>query len=626
MPPVSRGTESRPASIFTVFADEEGYRTAVRDFLATPAPTTVPVWLGDRADLVASAERAAALYATVARPTPYARGVLLGEHDLPAGLVELIRPMAAQWVPEDRLDAQLFATDPGARSLLVVGVYDKLTLGTVRETALAAYAHPGLNLAFLTGRDAASLAWFTAKQYAAAAPEVTELGLFTATDRPVPVEGVRVFDERRLEADDIQAQVLDPLWRRVLFQGHGKDDSVNLAEFTLCGLSTAAPRRADLLGPRCAYGPDCYKPKDKLIRLHEVRAVEVVLSSCNSGPLADAVVYDPKYQLMLNAIDGPAKDVVAALTVHDSDRPENDAWMRGALAGTASTPVLNASIGTAQPYPAFVHYGLADDTGSAPESPAQRPDPLLLTTSTRLTAYLASDLLPHNNPLRPRLEKLARKVERWVTRQEPTAQGPERIHTDLTADLQSLDHTIGTVLAEDPENELADYPGHFGVRSVLDESSVRTVECTCGRPAQEFTKKALVPTALDTLSVICLRCGDVSFRIPGAPAVWIDAEDEAAAGETIEVRVRVQAQRKAAVNIGLFVPRYLRSDCEIQPARQKVKVAPGKEAEASFRLTVDPNTPSQAYYMTAFAVQDLGVSTARRHFGVTPAEPAARGI
>lgn len=197
---------------------------------------------------------------------------------------------------------------------------------------------PAFNLALLTGRDAASLAWFTAKQYAVTAPGVAELGLFTATDRPVAIEGVRVFDERRLEAEDIQPQVLDPLWRRVMFQGHGKDDSINLAEFTLCGLSEAAPRHPDLLGPRCAYGPDCYKPKDKLIPLHEVRAAEIVLSSCNSAPLADAVVYDPKYQLMLNAIDGTAKDVVAALTVHDSDRPENDAWMRAVLMRRALHP------------------------------------------------------------------------------------------------------------------------------------------------------------------------------------------------------------------------------------------------------------------------------------------------
>ncbi|WP_328414547.1 hypothetical protein OG542_28840 [Streptomyces violaceus] len=605
--------------VFSVHSDEADYQAAVGTFLGAGTPTAVPVWVSSRADLAASAEQASALYTTVARPTPYTRGVLLGADALPAGLVELIRPLASEWLPADTLGPELFATDPGPRSLLIVGLYEQLTLEHVRDTALAAHAHAGLNLALLTGRDAASLAWFTAKQYAVTAPGVAELGLFTATDRPVAIEGVRVFDERRLEAEDIQPQVLDPLWRRVMFQGHGKDDSINLAEFTLCGLSEAAPRHPDLLGPRCAYGPDCYKPKDKLIPLHEVRAAEIVLSSCNSAPLADAVVYDPKYQLMLNAIDGTAKDVVAALTVHDSDRPENDAWMRAVLAGAPSTPTLNASIGTAQPYPAFLHYGLADDPGAAPEQVPQQPDPLLLTTSARLTAYLASDLLPHNNVLRPRLEKLAHKVEQWVARQEPVARGPERIMSDLTADLQSLDHTIATALANDPENELADYPGYFGVRSVLDPASVRTVECNCGRPAQEFTKKALVHTALDTVTVICLRCGDVSFQVPGSPEVWIEAADEVAAGGTLDVRVRVRAGRRAPVGISLFVPRYLRSDCTIEPDRQKVKAVPGKEVEASFKVTVHSDTPAQAYYMTAFAVQDLGVSTGRRHFGVTSA-------
>ncbi|MBQ0986319.1 hypothetical protein KBZ10_17730 [Streptomyces sp. F63] len=599
---------------FTV-TEQAAYADAVEDFLTTGSPSGVPVWTGERTDLAESVQRSASLYDGVARPAPYRHGVLLSADALPDGLIALLRPLAARWHEEHELTGE-FAGRAG--SLLVVGLYRHLTLDPVRDIVLSAHRSGRTDVAFLTGRDAPSLAWFTAKQYAVPASGVTATGLFSASDRPAPQGPVDVFDERRLEREDIRATVLETQWKRVLFQGHGKDDSLNLADFTLCGRSDAAPRVPGLLGPACAYADICYKPKDKLIPLHRVRAVEMVLGSCNSAPLADAALYDPKYQLMLDAVDGTAQDIVAALTVHDSGRPENAAWMDGILADASSTDLLNSSIRTIQPYPAFLRFGLDDRRHrETPPPPPQTPDPLLLTVSARLTAYLAGSLLPQSNPLHTRLSKMARKAEQWVVRQAPAAHGSEKIMQALTADLQSLDHAIAQQLSRDPNNELADYPAYFGDRSVLDESTVETVRCQCGRPAQRFLKRALVPTALDTECVVCVRCGDVAFRVPESPRVWIEAADEVATGGTLDVRVRVRGTRRGPVRVGVFVPRYLQ--CTIAPAHRRIRTSPDREQDGEFSLTLSPDTPAQAYYLTAYAVQDLGLSTTRRHFGVVPA-------
>ncbi|MEU8686875.1 hypothetical protein [Streptomyces sp. NPDC048665] len=218
--------------------------------------------------------------------------------------------------------------------------------------------------------------------------------LYTSTDRPLAPAGIHLRDERGVESTDVKSEILGTRWRRILFQGHGNHDSINLADFTVCGLSELALRRPGALGPACAYGPTCYKPMDKLIQSREVRAAEIVMSSCNNAPFADAALYDPKYQLMLNAIDGTAKDVVAAITVHDSDRAENRARMDAALADAPSVTVLNASIRTAQPFPAYLHFGMAADEGAAPPLPSLDPEPLLLTAAARLAACLAGGLLP----------------------------------------------------------------------------------------------------------------------------------------------------------------------------------------------------------------------------------------
>ncbi|MFJ4183883.1 hypothetical protein [Kitasatospora sp. NPDC089509] len=605
--------------------------TAVKEFLdATAAPeatdagseaAAVPVPVEGREDLLQSLDLAARLYRTLGRPHPVDHGVLLGADQLPDGVADLARPLARHWLTEEQLaDAPAFLRDhPG--SLLLVGCYDRLTLDPVRSLLLATYRSRTHALTLLSGRDAASLAWSVAKQYVRPDAEVDAVGLFTDTDRPPHLPGVQVFDDRDFEQVDIQSTILDSRWRKVAFQGHGKDDSVNLGEFTICGLSPAAPARPGLLGPRCAYGLPCYKPEDKLVPLHRVPAVEVVLSACNSGPLADLALYDPKYQLLLNALDGPARTVVAAVSVHDSDRPENVAWMRSALAGGDTVDTLNASLAGSHPYPAFLRFGLPEAPEPAAARPAfaeHRPDPLLLTVGRRLTALLGSELLPHNHALRPRLTKLARKVDLWVARPTHLAdQSAEEIRDSLTADLQSLDHVIAGQVTANPEDELMNYPAHFGDRSSLDPE-VREVTCHCGRPSQEFTRRGLLPNVLDTTCAVCMRCGDVTFRLPEAPALLAHAEDEVRQGGVLEVRAALTAPRSGPVRLGLFVPTYLREEVTVEPGSTKVRAVGGQAQDVHFRIRFDPATAPQAYYFTVFAVQDLAVSTARRHFGVLP--------
>ncbi|MFE7539339.1 hypothetical protein [Streptomyces platensis] len=610
------GPPRRPPAPFHPVAEEE-LPAAVADFLGSPRTGGIPVVVEGRPDLADSVELASTLYSGTALPTPLDHGVLLDDlGELPSGLMELAQPLARTWLTADSLDRLRQEADG---TLLVLGTYDRLRLDPVRELLNSTYRAQGFRVTFLSGRDSRSLLWNVAKQYARPDDSLTELGLFTDTDRPTPLDTVRVYDDRDFERVDIQAEILGERWRQVVFQGHGKDDSINLGEFTICGLNPVVPRSEELLGPRCAYGFACYKPEDKLVPLNRVAAAEVVLSACNSGPLADLVLYDPRYQILLNALDGPARTVVSAVSVHDSDRPENAAWMRAATAGADSVDVLNASLAGSHPYPAFMRFGLpADSADAVPEPSDHSPDGLLLTVGTRLTALLTGELLPHNHPLRPRLAKLARKVDQWVARPTHLAeQSPEELRTSLTADLQSLDHVLAQEIGKNPETAVMNYPAHFGDRSRLDPH-VKEVICHCGRPAQRFVRRGLLPHVLDTVCVVCLRCGDVTFQVPDAPQLLAFAPDEVPVGGVLEIRARLTAARPGPVRLGLFVPAYLREDTVVEPATTKVRGSGEHAQDVSFRVRVADNTPPQAYYFTVFAVQDLAVSTARRHFGVVP--------
>ncbi|MFI9204064.1 hypothetical protein [Streptomyces sp. NPDC053048] len=621
----SAGTDQRhltrrphqPPSVFRPVPPGE-LDDAVAAFLRAPENTPVPVVVEGRADLAHSVGLAARLYDGTLRPEPVDHGVVLGPEDLPPAALALARPLARTWLTLDELE-RLPRECRG--TALLVATYDRLRLDPVRALLLATYRAEDAGLCVLSGRDADSLLWNVAKQYARTDSALTRLGLFTDTDRPTPTDDVRVYDDRSFERLDIQSEILAHPWRKLVFQGHGKDDSINLGEFTICGLSALAPRDDRLLGPRCAYGLPCYKPEDKLVPLNRVAAAEVVLSACNSGPLADLALYDPRYQLLLNALDGPARTVVSAVSVHDSDRPENVAWLRTATTGADSVDTLNASLAGSHPYPAFMRFGMpapADPSRPAPRPSDHRPDELLLTVGHRLTALLAGELLPHNHALRPRLAKLARKTDQWVARPTHAAdESPAAIRASLEADLQSLDHVIARQVADNPETELMNYPAHFGDRSRLDED-VREVVCHCGRPAQRFVRRGLLPHVLDTVCVVCMRCGDVTFRVPDAPELLAYAADEVEQGGVLEVRAELTAARPGPVRLGLFVPTYLREDTTVEPALTKVKGTDRAAGDVTFRVRFAPDTAPQAYYFTVFAVQDLAVSTARRHFGVVP--------
>jgi hypothetical protein len=421
-----------------------------------------------------------------------------------------------------------------------------------------------------------------------------------------------------LDDEDIRSELLGGTWQRLLLQGHGRDDSINLAEFTICGLSEAGGRQEELLGPRCAYRPECYKPMNKLIRVSEIPAGEIVLSSCNNSPFADTAVYDPKYQLMLSAIDGAAKEVVAAPSVHDSARPENESWIAAALMGAPSASALNESIAATQPFPAFLQFGLGSFQGSVAGDLRRGPDELIVPTVARLTCYLSGGLLEGGDALRSRLLKLSRKLDQWISRSTTSSRPEHDVRRELTDDLQSLDHAVGEALLRDPDGGLSGFASYFADRSVVARGISARVSCDCGLPARQFLKTALVPTAHDMICTACVRCGDVAYRMPGAPELTVRAPRRVSQGDVMRVRIGVASNRAGRAAVVVTVPRYLRSDCAISPGLKKIRVRPAAEQDVNVTIKFAEDVPAQAYYFSVIAVQDLALSRTRWDFGVVP--------
>jgi hypothetical protein len=598
---------------FATFAAEEAFADAVAAFEAD-AHAPIPVWTGARRDLDASVRLAAGLYDRRTTPARAPLGAVLSP---PGDAVQrLVDPLAERWTTVEALTNA--CTRGEVESALIVGPYGALTSVRLRALLLAAHAAGDVELSFLTGRDVHSLAWMVAKQWAAIDDGVTAVGLVSAEDAADGVGAVEVFGPAELDRRDVQREILARRWRRLLFQGHGKDDSVNLGDFTVCGLNDEVAA-GDGLRPRCGYGWPCYKDPAKLIPLRRVRAAEVVLSACNSGPLADLALYDPKYVLLLSAVDGPAQAIVTALGVHDSAEPENDRWIGAVVSGPGAdgAALLNASLRTRHPHPGFWRFGAAVPQ-RRPAVAADPPvDAAVGAATFPLRAYLGTSLLPPAYPVRPRLERLARKVDAYAAR---GARGRgDALVRSLHADLQAIDYTLAARIAEDPEDPVMNWPNWFGDRSEVAPETVREERCSCGRVAERFDRVGVLAGIPTVSCLFCLRCGDVEFAMGTAPRLRVLASDRVTAGGVLAVDVEVHASTPGPVRLGAFVPPYLRDATRVEPAL--VRIPPrraGSVARTSITVAPAAEVPAQAYYVTVFAVQHLGVTTHRRHFGVLP--------
>ncbi|MEV7866770.1 hypothetical protein AB0P17_11840 [Streptomyces sp. NPDC088124] len=605
---------SSAEAVFLPCASPAEYGAAVTRF-ADSVTSPVPVWTGTRDDLLEGVALAEDVYVARRAVRPCATGVVLGDA-LPEPVLRAARPLARSWVTD-------VADLPGSGSVLVVGAYPQLTAGALRPLVDATH-RSSRNLFLLTGRDAHSVSWMIAKQYAA--PDARgPVGMFSALDAASPVPGVEWFGADDIRHRDIQGLALDRVWRRLFFHGNGTEDQLHLGEFTVCGLSPAGERAPGRQGPKCAFGLGCVKPEDKLVPARAVRAAELVLANCFSGPLAGHGAYDPKYLGLLAAVDGTAQTVVATLFACDAQRPELLAWLGAPGRGSAARS-LNDRLADINPYPAFVQVGLQAPAADEPEAPGgdggegrAAAQSYLREVGGRLSGLLDSGLTPRDHPLRPRLRPLAETVLRDTVR-TVTGSAPEReaALAAVAKEVTSLDLALAQRFAKHRDDPVFDFSTYFGERSVAAERTVLDAACACGGPLDGYLHRGVVPQVTDTVRGVCARCGDVYNALAGAPLLRVGAPLGGAPGTSVTVRVEAVGRRAGTVNLGIVPSPTIR--VRVRPTLRRVEVFAGQPARAEFTVEIERDAVPQLYCLLPFAVHDLGIAVSRVYFTVAPDE------
>jgi hypothetical protein len=177
---------------------------------------------------------------------------------------------------------------------------------------------------------------------------------------------------------------------------------------------------------------------------------------------------------------------------------------------------------------------------------------------------------------------------------------------------------MASAVMKNPEDDVMNYEKYFADRSVLEVNITHSVPCSCGNKAIRYKRKGIVPSVLNTDAVICFRCGDKQFFMSGGPFIDTSGATKVNAGGSLSISVKVIANESGPVHVGWFVPVYIRDNISEQPVLKKKNLKAGEEAVFEFDLKFTPEIPAQAYYVTAFCVQNLAVSTSREHFQVLP--------
>lgn len=174
----------------------------------------------------------------------------------------------------------------------------------------------------LMGRDIKSLSWIIAKQFLKCRCEnnliiVGNNILFEEylTLKRLEDNKTKVITASEIAEINMHQELLEKCYKTIIFWGHGKDDHINMCDYTLCGRKQNLKKNNNRNMPYCGYTGKCFKDNNKIIFASELKAENVILASCHSGAIQGANNYIEEYNLSMACVDSLAKNIIYSTSV-----------------------------------------------------------------------------------------------------------------------------------------------------------------------------------------------------------------------------------------------------------------------------------------------------------------------
>ncbi|MGG4169205.1 hypothetical protein ABEW00_17315 [Rossellomorea vietnamensis] len=604
------------SELLETYTDEQTYTQAMEEFIRKADQAVIPVFIKGRNDLEESIRLSKTLYAGRKNPNKVDVGIRLS----PQGDIEMFSSLESSFADNWYELEDLIDLDLENKSVVVMGLYKDFKYDNLKRFIFKCYQEK-VQVSYLIGRDTSSLSWLCAKQFLKESKGMDN-GLVThrkinqslKTEMINIAEELLIYDKAIVKKHDMQLELLENNWSKLILHGHGKEDNINFEDYTICGRNDEVVNQHNIF-PRCGYcEQSCFKDDQKLIPLNRVKAANVIMASCNNGPFADMALYDDKYNLLLNAIDSPAQNITAAVTIQDSDLLELKRLVDFTNPNWNPARIINDSLDYMQPFPSMIEIGLPV-TKDTIDIDIIEPSNRIIRTLERAQKYYTNDFIDENHSLKKLLPNFINKGNQYVLRGQYGLDAKEKrqIENNWKQKIQALNDIIATTITEDPDDPIMEFDGYNVYRSKVDVETIKPHLCNCGQEGLSYLYKGHSSQTFDLKMEFCFRCGDKSIGMAGGPKIAVNVTPDLKVGERIKGVCTITPEEEGEIMVGWFVPNYIKEYLIGEPALKRFKNKNKEAFEVELEFEFRNDIPAQGYYFTVFTVQNLGI-TINRHF------------
>ncbi|MFH5810888.1 hypothetical protein [Companilactobacillus sp. FL22-1] len=507
------------------------------------------------------------------------------------------------------------------KSLLIIGLYKDFTQEKVLDLLNKGYKAE-TNIYFLLGRDLSSLSWLLAKQLIGKSVDSCRKATFSLLNlNKFSIEDWDIYGSKSLHEKNIKELVENNLWDTLVFHGHGKEDHLNLDDYTLTGLNkyiNYTIPNAPAIGHK---GQSFFKDANKAIDISTIKVNRLFLLSCNNLPFFESRLYDSKYSLVLDAIDGWSKEIIASIAVQSADTPELKIVLNNYNHSDIALQ-LNKKLEDIQPFISIIHIGLPEkiSDNSFVEQATPRLSKQTRTVLSRISNYYSSTMLDDDHPITKMAHKIMGDYMQLTRRGTAgsTIKDMQQFESNLTNRVNPFSKKMAQIMFEDQDDNLHNFDSFNTYRARIDSNSINNHTCSsCGATATSCTYLPEISSIFQIDADYCYKCGDKSAQMTGMPYIEFTCDDYNKKDLSINYKISVTSQESGDVFIGIQLPSYVEGYVKNKLSIQKLKFkSPNLTKEIEGTINFSEETVLQSYYLKMFAIQNGGIAVNRCFFNL----------
>ncbi len=510
-----------------------------------------------------------------------------------------------------------------SKTLLIIGIYKDFSQKKVLDI-LEFCKEKEIEIFLLVGRDLSSLSWLIAKQFFYRESGKMSKAIFSHKNLSIFSEKAEkwdIFDIKKLEKQNIKNILEEEIWSELAFHGHGKEDHLNLADFTLHGYNRSLVRHESFAPSWGHRGQQFFKDETKAIRISSLNVDKLFLLSCSNFPFYDCRLYDTNFNLTLDAIDGFARNIIASTGVQSVDNPELDEILNDSNTENIGVRLHN-KLNDIQPFVSIVNIGLPNifekvnikNTGQH----AERLEAQTKIILSRLSSYVSSGMLSNEHPIKKLsrsilldYSQLTRRGTYGTTKEEYSV-----FEQNLINRVNPLSKKIADIMMNNQSDELFEFDSYNIYRSELDKKSIKKEKCCCGCRGFECNYIPETQNLFNIQSHYCYKCGDKTAIMAGMPDIEFTCDEYDVERLKIHYKIQITPKSKGDVFLGVQLPTYVEKSVDTPSEIKKIRFKALKSKVVEGDIYFKEDTLLQSYYLKLFVIQNGGIGISRCFFNL----------